>query len=305
MAPTPGAVVANGPAAIAGLHNGDSILSIDDIAIRHDTSDDATADLHTATAASQGRPMHVVYRASDGSTRSTTVTPWLVVWNPTTGQLPVGQLYIAAVHDAPVGTGDPAALLGGGGQTTISGYMLKQDWSRGTAFNDAVISGVKDGYSPTTAPVAAWKMGVAPGLDGKPIPAALTDGFTRIPAFFHDTFVGIVQLSNGTIPGGLTGPNGFSGPVGIAEATVSATNNGWLGLGGLVWWIGFISMNLGLVNILPIPFLDGGKLMFILIEAVRRKRLEPRHEAIASAVGLALVVLFVIYVTIGDVSRSL
>src|SRR5438132_11158834 len=81
MAPTPGAVVANGPAAIGGLHNGDTIMSIDDLQIRHDTVEHATADLHTATAASQGRPMHVLYHAPDGSTRTTTVTPWLVVVN--------------------------------------------------------------------------------------------------------------------------------------------------------------------------------------------------------------------------------
>jgi regulator of sigma E protease len=304
LAPTSSFVAANGPAALGGLHNGDSILSIDGRQIRHDTPSDATADLHAATETSQGRPMHVVYHASDGSTRTTTVAPWLVVLNPNPGPLPTGQLHITAVGGSPVGTGDPAALLAGGGQTTISGHMLKQDWSAGTPFDNAVITGVKDGYSATSAPVAAWKMGVAPDLDGKPFPEAVGDGFARIPGFFHDTFVGIVQLSNGTIPGGLTGPNGFTGPVGIAEQTVNATNNGWLGQGGLVWWIGFISMNLGLVNILPIPFLDGGKLMFILIEAVRRKRLDPRHEAIASAVGLALVVLFVIYVTIGDVSRS-
>ena len=103
--------------------------------------------------------------------------------------------------------------------------------------------------------------------------------------------------------GGVNGPNGLSGPVGIAQATATASQNGFLSQNGLVFWIGFISMNLGLINVLPIPFLDGGKLFFLGIESIRRKRLEPRNEAIISAVGLALVVMLLIYVTIGDVSR--
>jgi regulator of sigma E protease len=62
-------------------------------------------------------------------------------------------------------------------------------------------------------------------------------------------------------------------------------------------------MNLGFVNMLPIPFLDGGKLLFITIESVRRRRLNPKIEAYITAVGLAIIVVFAIYVTIGDVTR--
>jgi regulator of sigma E protease len=62
-------------------------------------------------------------------------------------------------------------------------------------------------------------------------------------------------------------------------------------------------MNLGFVNMLPIPFLDGGKLLFILIESVRRRRLNPKVEATITAVGLAVIVIFAVYVTIGDVTR--
>jgi regulator of sigma E protease len=64
-------------------------------------------------------------------------------------------------------------------------------------------------------------------------------------------------------------------------------------------------MNLGLVNVLPIPFLDGGKFFLLVVEAIRRRRLDPRRELLIYAIGLALVVVFAIYVTIGDVSRSL
>jgi regulator of sigma E protease len=128
----------------------------------------------------------------------------------------------------------------------------------------------------------------------------VSDGFVAIPTFIHDTVTGIYHIITTPSEGGLNGRNGLSGPVGIAEATVSAANGGGT---PFLFWIGFVSMNLAFVNLLPIPFLDGGKLLFLLVEAVRRRRLDPRHEALAYAVGLALVLVFAVYVTIGDVSR--
>ncbi len=58
-----------------------------------------------------------------------------------------------------------------------------------------------------------------------------------------------------------------------------------------------ISIALGFINVLPIPFLDGGRVLFIVIEAVRRKRLDPRHEALAYAIGAAFVILAVVLIT--------
>src|SRR5205807_3771290 len=107
--------------------------------------------------------------------------------------------------------------------------------------------------------------------------AAVRDGFTAIPAFIGDTVTGIYRLATTPSRGGLNGPQGLSGPVGIAQVTVSSAN----GTGPpYLFWLGFVSMNLGFVNLLPIPFLDGGKLFFLLLEALRRRRLDPRHEAI-------------------------
>ena len=122
----------------------------------------------------------------------------------------------------------------------------------------------------------------------------------RSPPSSPRTFTGLGNLITNPKSGGITGPQGLSGPVGIVRQTVTATHQGGR---SLVFWIAFISMNLGLVNVLPIPFLDGGKAVLILLEAVRRRRLDPRREALIYAVGLAIVVVFVIYVTIGDVSR--
>ena len=310
MQPTPYAFDAHAAAGVAGLKAGDTMLAIDGHVIRQDNIAEVTTDLHAATTASGGTPMTVVYRASNGSIHTTTLTPRLtisnIVANQSTvagGKLPAGGLAVTAINGAPVGTGDPATLLGAGSPVTISGYLENEDGSPSTYFTNVTVSGIKDGYPTNNAIRAAWIMGVVPGFDGESAPAAVASGFSAIPGFIWGEFTGIYGLIVHPPQGGINGPQGFTGPVGIAQETAIATNNGFLGPNGLVWWIGFISLILGFVNMLPIPCLDGGKLLFILIESVRRRRLNPKVEAAITAVGLAVILLFAVYVTIGDVSR--
>lgn len=301
MAPTPSKVIPSGGLAAAGVPDGATIVAINGTAIRHDTPDHVTSDLHAATEADQGRPMRVTYRTSDGAVRTAVVQPQLVVTLPaTTGPLQPGVYVVTSVDGRPVGTGAPGTVLGNGGSVTVSGYT---EGKPGQTFSGVSLSNVKTGYGSAEEPNASWLMGLQAGFDGEPFPVAVADGFRAIPDFIRGQAVGIYQLITVPSLGGIAGPNGLSGPVGIAQETVSAAQGGILGQQGLIWWIGFVSMSLGLVNVLPIPFLDGGKLLFIGIEAVRRKRVDPRIEMAASAIGLALVVLLVVYVTIGNVSR--
>jgi regulator of sigma E protease len=310
MQPTPSFFDAHAASGAAGLKSGDTILAINSSTIRQDNLADVTTDLHNATTASQGRPMNVEYRATDGSIHNTVLTPRLTISNILAnqstiagGKLPAGGLAVTSINGSPVGTGDPAQLLGGGSPVTISGYLQNGDGSPSSYFTNVTVSGIKDGYPANNAIHAAWIMGVVPGFDGLNPPAAIATGFSAIPGFVWSEVTGIYGLIVHPPQGGINGPQGFTGPVGIAQETATATNNGFLGPNGLVWWIGFISLNLGFVNMLPIPFLDGGKLLFIAIESVRRRRLEPKVEAIITAVGLAVIVVFAVYVTIGDVSR--
>ena len=299
LAPTPSRVSPGGALAAAGVGNGAVIDSINGSPIRHDTLENVANDLHRATQADQGRPMHITYTAN-GSAHSVAVTPQLTVFVPTvTGGLQPGVYVVTSISGQPVGTGNPAQLLAG--SPVVSGFSQSQPSSR---FSAVSLSQVEAGYgSSATQTQAAWLIGLAAGFDGQPLPTAIANGFTAIPDFVRGQAVGVYQLITVPSLGGLNGPNGLSGPVGIAQATVTAAQGGIFGQGGFVWWLGFVSMSLGLINVLPIPFLDGGKLFFILLEAVRRRRVDPRIEAVASAVGLALVVLLLVYVTIGNVSR--
>jgi regulator of sigma E protease len=310
MQPTPYLFDAHAASGVAGLKSGDTMLAINGHVIRQDNIADVTTDLHAATTASNGYPMTVVYSASDGSIHTTKLTPRLtienILANPKAiagGKLPLGGLVVTSINGAPVGNGDPATLLGAGSPVTVNGYLENEDGSPSSYFTNVTVSGIKDGYATNNAIRAAWIMGVVPGVDGESPPAAIASGFSAIPGFIWGEFTGIYGLIVHPPQGGINGPQGFTGPVGIAQETATATNNGFLGPNGLVWWIGFISMNLGFVNMLPIPFLDGGKLLFILIESVRRKRLNPKVEAAITAVGLAVILVFAVYVTIGDVTR--
>ena len=98
-------------------------------------------------------------------------------------------------------------------------------------------------------------------------------------------------------------PVGASGPVGIYQATSDASRSGWLALVGIA---ALISLNLGVINLLPIPFLDGGRFVFIMIEAIRRRRVDPQLEARIHFAGLAVIIMFSVYITIfGDIGRLL
>ena len=89
-----------------------------------------------------------------------------------------------------------------------------------------------------------------------------------------------------------------SGPVGISEAIGNAAAAGFQSLLSLVV---LISINLGLMNLLPIPALDGGRLITILIEMITKKKLPPKVEGIINGVGLAVLLSLSFVVMIKDV----
>lgn len=90
------------------------------------------------------------------------------------------------------------------------------------------------------------------------------------------------------------------GPILIAEATAEVVK---LGPAMLVMWTAILSVNLGLFNLLPIPILDGGHLMFHALEALVRRPLSPRLEAMGLKLGLALIGTLVVLVNLSDLVR--
>jgi regulator of sigma E protease len=100
------------------------------------------------------------------------------------------------------------------------------------------------------------------------------------------------------------GPDpGLTGPIGIAQITGEVAE---AGIAPFFELVAIISISLGLINILPIPALDGGRLMFVLIEWARRgRRISPQREGLVHVIGFAVLIGLIIVVSFFDISRIL
>lgn len=109
------------------------------------------------------------------------------------------------------------------------------------------------------------------------------------------------QGIQGIIVGAVSPQNALSGPVGIVKVTGQAAQAGLLPLLG---FMALLSWNLAVVNLLPIPGLDGGRLLILGIEVLRRgRRLAPEREVLINLVGMVFLLSLIAIITINDVSR--
>lgn len=123
--------------------------------------------------------------------------------------------------------------------------------------------------------------------------ASLTWGATKLTAiglghFFYGVFTLSANLSQ------------VAGPVGIAGAVGSASAQG---LGDLFTIMAIISINLALINLIPIPALDGGRLIFVIIESVIRRPIQPSVARAFNAAGFAFLILLMVVVTAHDIFK--
>jgi regulator of sigma E protease len=96
-------------------------------------------------------------------------------------------------------------------------------------------------------------------------------------------------------------PVGVAGPIGIAQLTGEVARSG---LVPLIFWTALISMNLAIVNLLPIPALDGGRITFVLLELLRGgRRITPEKERLVHLAGFVLVIGLVVVVSVNDITR--
>ncbi len=106
---------------------------------------------------------------------------------------------------------------------------------------------------------------------------------------------GILSMIIGTTPVAV------AGPVGIAQVTAEVAK---AGISPLLEFAAFLSINLALINIFPLPALDGGRIMFVLLEWVRRgKRISPKTENVVHLVGFILLMTAILIITYQDIIR--
>jgi regulator of sigma E protease len=112
---------------------------------------------------------------------------------------------------------------------------------------------------------------------------------------------GLVTLIRGLISPNVPAPEGgVGGLVAIGRITAEVARQGWRDLLNLT---AFLSINLAILNLLPIPALDGGRIMFALVEMISRRRIPPEKEALVHMAGFVILIGFMIIVTFMDISN--
>lgn len=129
--------------------------------------------------------------------------------------------------------------------------------------------------------------------------SALIEGGKLTLKYTGETFKGLYTLLHDAILG-KADMSAVSGPVGIVSMVGHAGDLGFVYLLGLT---ALISINLAVVNVLPIPALDGGRLFFLLIEVIKRSPIKPKIANMAHAVGFAALILLIIVITFHDVMK--
>lgn len=95
----------------------------------------------------------------------------------------------------------------------------------------------------------------------------------------------------------------MSGPVGIVKEVNTQVNSGKYSAVNVLNLVALLTINLGIFNLLPIPALDGGRILFVLIEMIRKKPIPPDKEGIVHAVGMLLLLLFILFISFHDIMR--
>jgi len=96
-----------------------------------------------------------------------------------------------------------------------------------------------------------------------------------------------------------------AGPVGLAVVTNDILSSGWAAVLPYVWFVGVISLTLSIFNVLPVPALDGGRLLFLVIEAVTRKKVREDVERMVHQVGFIILLALVLLITFSDIRKLL
>jgi regulator of sigma E protease len=124
----------------------------------------------------------------------------------------------------------------------------------------------------------------------------------RLPGAAVDTTIDSVKTMVTALSQVITGRRSVSelgGPLKIATVSGQQASLGWL---PFVWLMVMVSINLGFINLLPIPLLDGGHLLFYAVEGVRRKPLRPEVQEWAFRTGLAMLLALMVFVTFNDLA---
>jgi regulator of sigma E protease len=140
-------------------------------------------------------------------------------------------------------------------------------------------------------------IGIGPSIVFRP--AGFGEAISRAGGFCYATTAGLVGFVGDMITG-KGSISQLSGPVGVAKLSGDSARQG---PGAFIFFIAFVSVSIGFLNILPLPVLDGGQIVFVLIESITRRTIPLKVKMIVQQVGVAALVLLVLVVSYNDIVR--
>jgi regulator of sigma E protease len=140
-------------------------------------------------------------------------------------------------------------------------------------------------------------IGVYPQLvrESVSIGKSISLGLSQTYQVFKMTILGFVQMFR------ESSTEDIGGPIMIASIIGQAARVGIL---NVLNWTAIISVNLGIINLLPFPALDGGRILFIVIEMIRGKAVDPRKESFVHMIGFAILMLLMLFIIYNDLMRT-
>ncbi|MGI6364548.1 MAG: RIP metalloprotease RseP [Bacillota bacterium] len=139
------------------------------------------------------------------------------------------------------------------------------------------------------------EVGIAPPVGRLSILASIKEGFIQTFNLTREIFKSLVGIITRRVPA-----EDITGPIGIVYFVGQAAKDGLI---NVLYLAALISVNLGLFNLLPIPALDGSKLVFLGVELIRRRPLDPHKEGLVHLVGFALLISLMLFVMYRDIIR--
>jgi regulator of sigma E protease len=313
-----GRVVEGGPAAQAGLQTGDRIISIDGAAVPY------WEDVARVVQAAGPRALKVVVKGTSGE-RTVDLTPTQTKRRDLFGdEQNVWELGASPYIPATIGdtvSGDPAdqaGLKSGDTVTALEGQpvMSWDDLAEKIHQRAGQPTRLEVKRGSETLPITVTpKKGKIPGPDGKEVEAGLVgirpggttlmvrsnpltatwEGVVWAGDVTAKTAIGLYKWASRQIPS-----NSIGGPIQIATMAGEQARQG---ISSLALFTAVISVNLFLLNLLPVPMLDGGHLLFFACEAVLGRPLSVRKREVAQQVGFALLMLLMVFAFYNDFKR--
>ena len=320
LEPTIGRVAPDSPGAQAGLRPRDQVVAIDGKPVEH------WGDLEDAVMHGNGRPLTLTI-ARAGARQDVTVTPRKVpvrtpfnepaeAWSigarpylpPVVGEVRPGMPAaeagilprdrVVALNGQPIETWDELAEMISTRADEALTLGIERDGSRIEVSVTPRVEIERDALGKETK-VGRIGIATATSQSFKRLnpPTALARGVARTWDVTAITVVSIWKLVTGAIPASNIG-----GPL---QISMVAGQQAQQGLVSYAFFVALISVNLAILNLLPVPMLDGGHLLFFAIEGVLGRPLSLRKREIAQQIGLALLLLLMVFALFNDLTRLL